>query len=36
MACDSTIVLAVVRLSAPATNATHLRVILLSNVLADD
>ena len=35
LGCDSTIVLAVVRLSAPATTATHSRVIRLRRVLTD-
>ena len=34
-ACDSTIVLAVARLCAPATTATHSRVIRLRRVLTD-
>ena len=33
--CDSTIVLAVARPSAPATTATHSRVIRLCRVLTD-
>ena len=33
--CDSTIVLAVVGLGAPATTATHSRVIRLRRVLTD-
>ena len=35
LGCDSTIVLAVARLSAPATIATHSRVIRLRRVLTD-
>ena len=35
LGCDSTIVLAVARLSAPVTTATHLRVIRLCRVLTD-
>ena len=35
VSCESTIVLAVARLSAPATTATHLRVIRLRRVLTD-
>ena len=35
LGCDSTIVLTVVRLSAPATTATHSRVIRLRRVLTD-
>ena len=35
LGCDSTIVLAVVRHSAPATIATHLRMIRLRRVLTD-
>ena len=35
LGCDSTIVLAVARLSAPATTATHSRVIRLRRVLTD-
>ena len=35
LGCDSTIVLAVARLSAPATTTTHSRVIRLRRVLTD-
>ena len=35
LSCDSTIVLADARLSAPATTATHSRVIRLRRVLTD-
>ena len=35
LGCDSTIVLAVARLGAPATTATHSRVIRLRRVLTD-